>query len=450
MNPISGHLGIRPLGLPVEPGVESGARDQQSASHPDRGDLSVADVFVGLAARDTKAAPPAPRALWRAGRAASGRSRPSSAPSPERCPVGDSVTQWGQRAILGCMTDDTPAGEAPDEPGYATVFREFLYADIERTKSLFAQRLGGVPQEDRVTESALRRFSVGFQSYLTAGRESRNETYEQRSLLDALFPALEELLETEGWLTDISDIFNGSRYDDLKEVIEPGSIIRLTTDGHLFDATYIAEVLAGTATAAGGIVQLSGAPGGGGPPPRQKPKGQRGKPAPVTGDDIGPRRLEEMIDDFPTQAFPGVTAEQFRAMVKLARGMFQEGLHLHFDPDGASKWTASARLQTGRQYLDAEPDILFSRYGTRAQEWTVVGTVGHFSEPPPSSVQTPDFAPGGRLKRSTFVSGVNSFLSYIGSQGLADAPSYPGFSIVPLAVYRMIPRSSDAGPHESV
>lgn len=339
------------------------------------------------------------------------------------------------------MTSEPPADGATDEPGYATVFREFLYADIERTKSLFAQRLGGVPEEDRSTESSLRRVSAGFQSYLSAGRESRNETYEQRSLLDALFPALEELLQAEGWLTDISDAFNGDSDDDLEQVVEPGSIIRLTTDGHLFDATYIAEILAGTATAAGGMVQLSGTPGGSGQPPRQKPKGQRGKPETPSGDDVGPRRLEEMIDNFPAAAIPGVSAEQFRAMVKLARGMFQEGLHLHFDPAGGSKWTASARLQKDRHYLDAEPDILFSRYGTRAQEWTVVGTVGHFAESPTSNVQMPDFAPGGRVKRSTFVSGVNSFLSYIGSQGLADAPTYPGFSIVPLAVYRMIPRS---------
>lgn len=360
-----------------------------------------------------------------------------SAPNPSRL---RNAAECGHD-VTG-MSDNGPAREADDQSGYDTVFREFLYADIERIKSLFAQRLGGVPEEDRVTESALRRFSVGFQSYLTAGRESKNETYEQRSLLDALFPALEELLQAEGWLTDISGAFNGATDDDLDESVEPGSIIRLTADGHLFDATYIAEILAGTATAAGGIVQLGVAPGGGGSQPqRQKPKGQQGKPDVSGGDGVGPRRLEEMIDDFPNQAIPGVTAEQFRAMVKLARGMYQEGLHLHFDPNGGSKWTASARLQKGRQYLDAEPDILFSRYGTRAQEWTVVGMVGHFAAPPPATLAPPNFASDGRIKRSTFVSGVNSFLTYIGSRGLADAPSYPGFSIVPLAVYRVIPRS---------
>lgn len=340
------------------------------------------------------------------------------------------------------MADDALAEDADQEPGYDTVFREFLYADIDRIKSLFAQRLGGVPEEDRVTESALRRFSVGFQSYLTAGRESKNETYEQRSLLDALFPALEELLQTEGWLTDISAAFTGMSDDDIEDSVRPGSIIRLTADGHLFDATYIAEILAGTATAAGGIAQIGGSLGGGGQGPRQKPKGQRGKPEASGDDSLGPRRLEEMIDDFPAQVIPGVAGDQFRAMVKLARGMFQEGLHLHFDPSGGSKWTASARLQKGRQYLDAESDILFSRYGTRAQEWTVVGMVGQFAEPAPEDISFTSFAENGIIKRSAFVSGVNAFLSYIGSRGLADAPSYPGFSIVPLAVYRVIPRSS--------
>lgn len=66
------------------------------------------------------------------------------------------------------------------------MLREFLYADLDRTRSLFAQRLGGVPEEDRFTDSALSHFAVGVQRYLGTGKESKSEYYEQRSLLDAL------------------------------------------------------------------------------------------------------------------------------------------------------------------------------------------------------------------------------------------------------------------------
>jgi hypothetical protein len=61
-----------------------------------------------------------------------------------------------------------------------------------------------------------------------------------------LFPALEQLLEVEDWLTDICDVVHAEDDDDpehLASIAEPGSLLRLTADGTLFDAEYFARIL---------------------------------------------------------------------------------------------------------------------------------------------------------------------------------------------------------------
>jgi len=110
--------------------------------------------------------------------------------------------------------------------------------------------------------------------------------------------------------------------------------------------------------------------------------------------------------------------------------------------DGGAGWAATARLQKGRQYLDADPDVLFSRYGTQPQEWTAVGTIGHYStKPNPLATQGMNFLSDDRTTadRTRVVSGLNTLMSTVAGQGFADTPKFPGFSIVPLAIYRLIP-----------
>lgn len=334
--------------------------------------------------------------------------------------------------------------EADDGENYPTLFREFLYADIERTRSLFAQRLGGIPEEDRVTNSAFQHYALGVQKYLGAGKETRTEHYEQRSLLDALFPALENLLEVEGWLTDISDIVHDVADHDsetLQGRVGPGSIIRLTARGTLFDAEYIAKILAGVSVAADGISTFADPAQSTSGAPRQKPKGQRGKPDPVS---VGRTpQLEDMIEDFPPEIMGGIPADFLRSMVRVARGMFPNGLHLLLEGDGSVGWTATARLQKGQQYLEAEPDILFSRYGTAPHDWTVVGTIGYFADAPQSnSLDGMDFTNEDKsVSRTNFVTGLNALTTVVASLGFADSPAFPGFTIIPLAVYRMIPEA---------
>jgi hypothetical protein len=118
--------------------------------------------------------------------------------------------------------------------------------------------------------------------------------------------------------------------------------------------------------------------------------------------------------------------------------MFAPGLHLMLVPDVEGAGAITVRLQEGRQYLDSDSDVIFARYGVGAQDWTVVGTVGHHPLPDPD-MQTVDFKDGeGNIRRADFGRYVNRLGTMLGNLGFTDLPQSPGFSLVPWAVYRTL------------
>lgn len=342
------------------------------------------------------------------------------------------------------MTSETSPHLPAASEEHLPVFREFLYADLDRARSLIAQLAGGVPEEERGTSGASRRFNVGAASYFGYNSERRTEEYQQRSLLDALFPELESILEAEGWLTDISDIIHGdAEVPELTDAVTPGSIVRLTADAQLFDSEYIARVLGGMSVAVGGIGAVATSPD---PTPQTSKKHNERKPRnpPIPPNYAETGRLEDLVEPFSSELAAGVTPEMFRGVIRTARGMFHQGLHVLILTRGTAGWTATARLQQGRRYLDAEPDVLFSRYGTTPQEWTIVGTIGHFSEPfQAAGLDDLNFMSDGgmTISRPQFVSGLNALMSHVAGFGFADTPPHPGFSVIPMAVYRIIPKA---------
>ena len=92
--------------------------------------------------------------------------------------------------------------------------------------------------------------------------------------------------------------------------------------------------------------------------------------------------------------------------------------------------------------METDPEILFSRYGTVRQSWTLVGSIGAYSQKATADeVGKQEFMDSDKISRSKFANFVNYFMQFAGQQGLADMPQSPGFSIVPLAVYRTITKS---------
>ncbi|MET7287743.1 hypothetical protein [Streptomyces sp. NPDC005573] len=301
-----------------------------------------------------------------------------------------------------------------------------------------AQIEGSIPEEERTSN---RQANIGANiPRNSAYADSSQEMHVSKSLADSLFPSLEDSLENEGLIRDITDAACGRDYwmsGEVREKNPPGSIIRLTAQGSLFDARYVAASFSGLGSAA---IGFQGLDSGETPtlPPAVRKRQNRGKTARTRETSAG--QLEDSIPEFNIGSeSDSIDGEQLRSMVRIARGLFSPGLHLNLFPVSGEDCTVSVRLQEGRQYLDSEPEVLFARYGAGQQEWTLVGSIGHHATAK-SEIEISQFTDAsGRVNRGSAATFINSFLSFMGAMGFLDLPQYPGFSVIPLAVYRQIP-----------
>ncbi|MFJ9941310.1 DUF6414 family protein [Streptomyces erythrochromogenes] len=320
------------------------------------------------------------------------------------------------------------------------ILREFLYVDTDKVRAMLAQLDGGIAEESRQTERTEKRTTVGPRVAAQHYQGSWNEAYTNKSLGDALFPMLEDALESESLLRDISqevsevDNWNGG----LKRAVPPGSLVRVTAMGSLFDTRYVAASFSAFASVNAGLQGIGVTLGENTP---QQPKGKQGKGNPQRQrphqvSEAALDNLEAGIPDFP--GVEGVTGELLRSFVRISKGVFTPGLHVNLSP--AAGVLISARLQEGRQYLDGEADILLSRYGAEPQEWTLVGSVGSYgteeTELPDQNFMKDETA----IDRGAFAAAMNSQMRSLGRIGFIDLPQHPGFSLIPFAVYRSIPR----------
>ncbi|MFG2105817.1 DUF6414 family protein [Micromonospora chersina] len=323
------------------------------------------------------------------------------------------------------------------------LLREFLYVDTEKVRSLLAQiGDGGISEEIKITERVQTRLSVGAKNIANRDRDSGSESSTTRSLADAVFPALEEAMEAAGYLVDISDDLQQPEFwtDNLQDDYPEGSFVRLTAPARLFDSRYVNRIFAGLSNAAIGFTGFNpitepanNKPGKARPTP-QKPRGV-----------VTPRESpEDEIEDFPTILFGNeLTAGQLRGFARMTRGLFHTGLHLIMNPAEQEGLSVSVRLQEGRSFLESEADVLFARYGVNEQEWTVVGTIGSHSAPEDAEDESnnPFDVRSDGIDRAALTGMINRLVGGVARHGFADLPQYPGFSIVPFAVYRPIIRS---------
>lgn len=266
------------------------------------------------------------------------------------------------------------------------ILREFLYVDTDKVRGLLAQLDGGILEAEREATRSDKISGAGAGKFLHHEEVWGSERSVQKSLGDAMFPTLEEALEAQGILRDICRHLTNIDYwtpEQLHVEVPPGSIVRITAPGAIFDARYVAATFAGFATAYQGLQGL------GAIPTMKVPGGKRPQQRKNSPQGIGPQ-LEDAIPQLgPSET--GFSDERMRAIIRIARGVFAPGLHMNLFPTEDERYSLGARLQEGRHFLDSDSDILFARYGVGLQEWTVVGTIGHYasSEPPPDL--TPDF-----------------------------------------------------------
>ncbi len=320
------------------------------------------------------------------------------------------------------------------------ILREFLYVDTDKVRAMLAQLDGGVAEESRETERKEKRTTVGPRVAGQYFQGSGSETYTNKSLGDALFPMLEQALESESLLRDISEeVRDPDRWSSgkLKRELPAGSLVRITAMGSLFDTRYAASAFSAFGSVMVGLNDMGHLPvvkqtsqskgkqgGQQGRTPKQKPAD-------------GIAALEDSIPDFPD--IGGADGKALRSFVRISKGVFAPGLHVNLTPTKGV--LINSRLQEGRQYLDSEADILFARYGTEQQEWTVVGSIGSYGTEETSLPDMDFYNADGSLNRAEFAETMNAQMRNLGRLGFIDLPQYPGFSLIPFAVYRSIPRS---------
>lgn len=330
------------------------------------------------------------------------------------------------------------------------ILREFLYVDTDKVRGMQAQLDDGIAEEERQTNKTDKKTEVGAKSLGAHSWGQSEENYIQKSLGDALFQVLEETLHSQELLRDLSDELSDPDFwysDNFREEVPPGTLVRITAMGSLFDARYAASLLAGFGTTYSGLQHmghLEVVPAANKKSPNGKHQGSRNTSATNHTD-----QPEDLIPEFGPirqQDGPDIDAKFLRSIVKVARGMFTPGLHLNLSPTNNNKLVVGARLQEGRRFLDSETEILFARYGVGKQLWTLVGSIGHYARPedmlPPQNLTYIDGE--NRVIRAQFADYINSYMRFLGSLGFADTPQYPSFSMVPLAVYRSVPRLTPA------
>ena len=217
------------------------------------------------------------------------------------------------------------------------VLRDYLYVDVDKVKSIAGQLESGVPEETRLTTKDAKRTTMGWRTFLSYSPESSEEGYIQRSMLDSLFPDLEDILD-HGWLEDISDDFqqaDGQVFNRIQSKRPEGSLFRLTADGYLFDVRHFAGLFANLSTAVGGyqefekatkdLAEAMAAQRAGAPPKKAPPSKGAGRNSQRSGE-LAMDRLEDAIEDFAPQY--DLSPSFLRSMVRTARGVFSPGLHL--------------------------------------------------------------------------------------------------------------------------
>lgn len=318
--------------------------------------------------------------------------------------------------------------------------REYVYVDVDRVSGLAAQLYDGVPEKATNIVARKNRFDVDLK-LLRGGRESGREEATERNLADSLFKDLESDLEALGLLRDLSeDLGIRDAWDEIDSLVSAGQILRITAPGTLFHPAQMSDAIVGMATAAVGLADMGIGDNdqeAASVPPKAKSEAQRkSERASRQGAVDELRYPEDYLPSASTIPLMDIKRQVLAGLIKVTRGTFSEGVHLQLRPAGDDGPAITARLEAGRRFLDSSPEVLFSRYGLASQDWTVVGVVGQLGSRIAPGEVTDVTNADGSVNRARFVDLVGGFLA--STAGLVDLPMPPGFSIIPLAVYRSI------------
>lgn len=339
------------------------------------------------------------------------------------------------------------AGNGEDVDPVPPFIRDFLYVDLSRVRSLLAQIAQGSP--DSVTEQS--QGAWNFAASLSAGpigvsggRSSGTGSAETRSLTDVHFALLEESAEALGLLTDVTELtqdsadwYGGRVHAELEE----GQLVRVSGPVRLVDSSYIESsleridrMLDGWADVLMVNSQLAGSSS---PPAPTKRTGGNSQQRAGGGNRADRDRTRAQFK----REHLGAAPEMFAALRQLIGSLLEDGISFRAMPAGEDQPNCSftGTLLDRSEYIEPERGAIFSRLGLKPTRWTIVGIVSRFA---PTTIEELSI-PSDDFTRANLEILTTSLLDRIEGLGLSSAPSWPGISVIPVAVYRALPTKPD-------
>lgn len=334
-------------------------------------------------------------------------------------------------------------GEGNEYIGSA--MREFFYVDLQRVRSYYSQINRGII--DSIITKDAQTISGEIKATLFglggAGSLNQNQSRdESRSLQELTYVLFEELLEERHLITDLGPLatdpaawHDGRIHNDLKE----GQIVRFTGDITVLDPHFFSGRISQIIELASAVVglDLGDVPGTSVVPPVRKggstTAGQKAKSPEV--------RREEVKRELVTKMMDGLSSSQLEEFGNFFSAFSHNTISIRAFPCGDihSELHFSGALLSRSEYMQAEREELYSRYGNRLFNWTIVMQVARI---PRVNLETPNFdfdfelMKGSRINRVATESMINGFIEYFEYIGMAEGATFPAISVTPLALYR--------------
>lgn len=339
------------------------------------------------------------------------------------------------------MTSDV-IGERNEE--YRKV-REFLYVDLQRVRSYYAQLNRGIidsvlsrEESSREVDVQARLFGIG----ASGGGSQEREREESRSLQDLNYVIFEELLERAGLITDVGENVedaaswaNGHVHDSFVE----GMVIRYTGLIQILDPQFVKARIDQLARLTQGIAgaQIGAVPAAPATPPTRKGGSTRPGTRAAAGDEARERLKAELV----SVLLAGSSLGQFKDVAETVAAFTNDQISVRVLPCGRDypDYHFAGTLLSRSEYIQEEREALFGRYGVYLNDWTAVMQIARIpseTPPPPPDFNRQFVTDDGRIDRTTFEQLAIDLIGDWEQKGLSEGSRYPAISTTILAIYR--------------
>ncbi len=355
------------------------------------------------------------------------------------------------------------------------MLREFLYVDLTRVRSLLAQLDDGLLESVVQSTSDSRKARVSaalFGAQVEGGIESGQSRQEQRSLQELVFTLFEQIGESTGLIADLdeADLSEPDRWESSKihNEVDDGEIVRFCVPITIVDSVFLVNRMERFVAVSRAVAKFGGddREAAVAEIDRLFEAGVAEQVAQLEGsrdqrkaDERKLRRQAEQLRAEALAAVEAAVAESESGILAiqnigefLAAYLSSEAIDLRFMPCGPdeSRYGFTGSLLGRDEYIQREREALLARFGSVLEGWTAVVQVAKVPTREASAaarsrsfddLQLMDDE--GVIDRTRILQTAVHMTEMLEAQGIAEGPQWPSISVIPLAIYRTVPRSLD-------